>query len=100
VVSLHYIDGQNYNEIVRTFAGYAPPRCISHKYVRLCIADMKSYSNPNYRTQHHSAFRLESLSPDQSQWIYDLLLGDPLDASRRGEPNLYFDEVAVRFERQ
>ena len=63
---------------------------ISRKYISSCMADYNKYLNPNHRTDTASQFREASLAADQQKYIYDLFVKDP---------ELYFDEVATKFQR-
>ena len=82
------VEKKSQRVVVEEFA--ADGIAISRRYISSCMADYNKYLNPNHRTDTASQFREASLAADQQKYIYDLFVKDP---------ELYFDEVAVKFER-
>jgi len=88
VVFMSHLRELSYRSIEALFR--AEGKHISKKYVGECLKDYKKHGNPDHRNEQ-KAFRLESLAPVQSTWLKDLLLETP---------DLFFFEIAQRFQRQ
>ena len=88
VVSCVLLEKLSERAVKQKFA--ADGMTISRDYIRACMADYHKYFNPNHRTDTTSKFMEASLAADQQKFIYDLFVKDP---------ELYFDEVAAKFQR-